>query len=211
MEWKMRKTVWVSLGCVVALSFSIAAEAKLYKWVDKNGETHYSETIPPEYADQNKETLSKSGLIQKKVEKPDPNALKAKKDADIEKKREQEAEMEIKRRNNTLLNTYSNEHEIDLARDRSLVLVNARIDSNKILLKSSQDSLNDLHKEADSRTKSGKKIPASLTNDISQMESRIKKYQEELTKGETELQEVKDRFAKEKELYRQIKGGNAKK
>lgn len=35
-------------ACVLAIFLfaSAAAEAKLYKWVDANGETHYSETLP---------------------------------------------------------------------------------------------------------------------------------------------------------------------
>jgi hypothetical protein len=207
----MRKSEWLGLGCIIALSFSMAAEAKLYKWVDDKGVTHYGEVVPPEYAGKQRDTLTKSGLIEKKPEKPVEGDIKAKQEAELQKKHEQEAEMEIKRRNSTLLNTYSNENEIDQARDRSLLLINARIDSNKTLLKSAQDSLDDLHKEADSRTKTGKTIPASLTRDITQVEGRIKRYQEELVKSEGELQEVKDRFAKDKDLYRQIKGGAPKK
>ena len=202
----MRNSVWMIPGIIISLSLSTAAEAKLYKWVDDKGITHYGEVIPPEYAGKQKESLSKSGLIEKQPDKPDPNALKAKQEANTQKKREQEAEMEVKRRNTMLLNTYSNEKEIDLARDRSLVLINARVDSNKILLQSAKNSLDDLHKEADSRTKAGKKIPPSLTNDIAQTEARIKRYQEEMAKNTNEMQEVKDRYAKEKEMYRQIKG-----
>ncbi len=35
------------LACILALLlFAAAAEARVYKWVDANGETHYSETVP---------------------------------------------------------------------------------------------------------------------------------------------------------------------
>jgi Domain of unknown function (DUF4124) len=193
-----------------ALLFSKTAEAKLYKWVDDNGVTHYGEVIPPEYANKDRDSVSKSGLIQKRPEKVDPATIQAKEEAAEKRKIENQATVEQQRRDNALLNTYSNENEIDQARDRSLVLVNARIDSNKMLLKSSQASLDELRKEADSRTKSGKKVPASLTNDITQTEGRVNRYTAELSKSEVELATVKARFEKDKELYRKLKGSSKK-
>ena len=40
----------------ITLSFPVAA--KLYKWVDDNGTTHYGETVPPEYANSNASVLA---------------------------------------------------------------------------------------------------------------------------------------------------------
>lgn len=202
----MFKKSLLTVSAVTALSVAMYAEAKLYRWVDKEGITHYGETIPPEYADREKDVIKKSGLVEKGPEKLDPDAIKAKEQLSEQKKAEKQALMEEKRRNNMLLNTYSNEKEIDQARDRSLVLINARIESSQLLLKSAQNSLDDLNKEAESRSKSGKNIPVSLTNDIKQTQARVTKYQDELIKNQAELQEVKDKFEKEKELYRKLKG-----
>lgn len=196
---------------ILPLLFSINAEAKLYKWVDNQGVTHYGEIIPPEYADKERDSLKKSGLLEKRPEKVDPASIQAKEEAEQKRKIERQAEIEQQRRDNTLLNTYSNENEIDLARERSLVLINARIDSNKMLLQSSQNTLDDLKKEADHRTKAGKKIPQSLQDDMTQSETRIAKFASEIKKNEEELNTVKIRFEKEKELYRKLKGASAAK
>jgi len=193
------------------VAYGINAEAKLYKWVDDKGTTHYGEVIPPEYANRDRDSLNKAGLLQKRPEKIDPEAIRAKEEAEQKRKVENQALVEQQRRDNALLNTYSNENEIDLARDRSLVLINARIDSNKMLLKSSQSTLDDHNKEVESRSKAGKKIPASLTKDVAQTEARVAKYQAELRKSEEDLAAVKTRFDNEKELYRKLKGGAGKK
>jgi len=116
--------------------------------------------------------------------------------------------MEQQRRDSALLNTYSNENEIDQARDRSLVLINARIESNIMLLKSSQATLEGHKQEFETRTKNKKTIPASLTKDIERSESRILNYQAEQNKSETELAVVKERFEKDKVLYRKLKSGS---
>lgn len=191
---------------VFSLAFSINANAKLYKWVDDKGTTHYGEIIPPEYANKEKDTINKAGLVDKRPEKPDAEAIRAKQEAENKRKVDNQLQIEQERRNSALLNTYSNEKEIDLALERSLVLINARIDSNRLLQKSSQNTLTDLTKEAETRTKEGKKIPASLTSDIEQMQARVNRYTTELTKSEEELAAVKTRFANEKILFRKLKG-----
>ena len=193
-----------------SLIFSVHAQAKLYKWVDEKGTTHYGEVIPAEYANRDRDTLNKSGLIEKRAEKENPEATRANQETENQRKIDNKAALEQKRRDSALLNTYSNEAEIDQALERSLVLIRARIDSNKMLQKSTQNTLDDLKKEAESRTKSGKKIPASLTNDINQTEARITRYTTELANSEAELISVKTRFANEKALYRKLKGEPAK-
>lgn len=193
---------------MLTLAYSYSAEAKLFKWVDKNGITHYGEVIPPEYADRQKDSLNKSGMLEKRPESADENSVRAKSEADKRRLAEKQAAMEQQRRDNALLNTYSNENEIDQARERSLILINARIDSNKMLLKSSQSTLEGLQHELETRKKTGKVIPASLTSDITRSETRILTYQAELNKGEAELIAVKERFEKDKLLYRKLKSGS---
>jgi len=200
----------LAVGFILTLAFSVSAEAKLYKWVDDNGTTHYGEVIPPEYANKDRDSINKSGLLDKRPEKVNPEALRAKEEAEQKRKIENQATMEQQRRDSALLNTYSNENEIDMARDRSLELINARIESYKMLLKSSQSTLDELKKEVDSRTKTGKKIPQSLVNDITQTEARVSRNKTELNKSEEEFAVVKIRFDNEKELYRKLKGGTSK-
>jgi len=196
---------------ILTMALSLSAEAKLYKWVDDKGVTHYGEVIPPEYADKERDSLRKSGLLEKRPEKVDPASIRAKEEAELKRKIDSQAAVEQQRRDSAMLNTYSNEKEIDLALERSLVLINARIESNKMLLKSSQETLDGHKKEVDTRTKRGQKIPQSLTNDITRTETRVAKYTAELSKSEEELTTVKMRFENEKTLYRKLKSGTPKK
>ena len=196
----------LGLSFICAIVFHSSAQAKLYKWVDDKGITHYGEVIPPEYANKERDSINKSGLLDKRPEKINYESVKAKEEADAKKKQDNIAIVEQQRRDAALLNTYSNEKEIEQARERSMVLINARLDSNKMLLKSSQDSLDVLKKEFDNRTKTGKKIPVSLTNDIATAEERVLKMQAELEKNEQHLATVKARFDGETELYRKLKG-----
>ena len=116
----MSKSRILTAGFILSAVFSVHAEAKLYKWVDDNGTTHYGEVIPPEYANKDRDSLNKAGLLDKRPEKVNPETSRLKEEADKKRKIENQATMDQQRRDSALLNTYSNETEIDMARDRSL-------------------------------------------------------------------------------------------
>jgi hypothetical protein len=195
----MTKAKILVVGVVLCATFSMMAEAKLYKWVDDKGETHYGEVIPPEYADRNKVQLDKG----REVKEDD----KKKTGADAATKTpEEQAAIDQRRKDKALLNTYSNEKEIDLARDRNLQQVNARIESIQLMQKSAQGTLDGYLKEADGFAKAGKKIPSSLQSDIVETKDKVSKLQTELKQAQEKAASVKAGFEADKVRYRELTG-----
>ena len=188
---------------LAALPVATAAEAKLFKWVDKDGVTHYGEVIPPEYADRDTQTLSSKGRLEQRDERLDKNKANT---GPALSKEEQEKQVEEKRRDNALLNSYSNEKEIDLAMNRSLQLLDARVSSFSTMVKSQQETVDDLHKEMTQRTQGGKKAPQSLLDDVSNNEARLERLKKDLANSQQEVANVKARFAADKARYRELKG-----
>lgn len=188
---------------VLFAAFSATAEAKLYKWVDDKGTTHFSETIPPEYADKDRVQYDDKGnLIRKNV--PANEAASNKKTA------VDQAAIEQRRKDNALLNTYSNEKEIDLALGRNLQQVEARINSLQILQKSAQESLAGYRKEAEGMKTAGRKIPASLQADVAEYENKISQLQQDLTQAEGKAAAVKASFEADRVRYRELTGDKKK-
>jgi len=37
-------------------------QKKLYRWVDKNGQVHYGDSVPAEYSEQDRDLLNKQGV-----------------------------------------------------------------------------------------------------------------------------------------------------
>lgn len=184
-------------AAALCAAFSLNAEAKLYKWVDNNGTTHYGETIPPEYADKEAVRLEKGRIKQREDEN-------GKKDG---KKLVQSREMiEAERHDNALINTYSSENEIDLARDRNLQQVEARTGSYSTLLKSAQENQVQLQLEQESLVKQGRKIPKSLEEDLEEAKVRIAKLQSDFDNSLKEKEAVKARYEADKVRYRELKG-----
>jgi len=197
----MNKSRFLIASAVFFATISLNAEAKLFKWVDKNGTTHYGETIPPEYADRDTKEFDK-GRISDRSETFDNK----KQDSVKQETEEDKAAKEARRRDEALLNSFTTEKEIDLSRDRSLLQIEARINSYQTLIQSAQASLDDLHKEADGRTSQNWKIPQSLTDDIVAAEERIATLQLNLENSQKESAAVRARYDAEKQRFRVLKG-----
>lgn len=204
----MLNTKWLGVGLLLCGAICSNAEAKLFKWVDDNGTTHYGETMPPEYANKDATKLSDKGRVEQRIEKLTPEEQRARETEETKKKAVQQAAIEAKRRDSALLNTFSNEKEIDLSRDRGLQQVEARISSITTMLKSAQDSLAEHFREKEGLLKQGKSLPKSLLDDIADSEFRVAKQQKELAQNQQELANLKARFEADKLRYRELKGGS---
>lgn len=114
---------WLVVACalVTATSGITASHAQLYKWVDENGRTQYSDTIPPSSTDRARKELRADGTVKKSTDRAATAeekrlaALKAAEDAKLKAIQD-----ERDRKDKALLNTYPNLADFDRVRDRAL-------------------------------------------------------------------------------------------
>jgi chromosome segregation ATPase len=205
---KMSKVKILGLGLMLYATLGLAAvqkspSGKLYKWVDDNGETHYGEVIPPEYADRDKTQLNKFGIeVKDKSKDADANASV--------KTPEEQAAIDRRRKDNALLNTYSNEKEIDLARNRNLQQVEALISSIQLQLKSARDSQNDYNQELARLQKAKKNIPESLQSDVDNANSRVAELEGDLKEAQDKAASVRAAFDADKVRFHELTVGPVK-
>jgi hypothetical protein len=71
MEFKMKTVSWCCLFSVILLLTANAfaqqkrgAEPKLYRWVDENGEVHFSQSLPPDFKDKKHDVLDNEGMLE---------------------------------------------------------------------------------------------------------------------------------------------------
>ena len=198
--------------CLVLLvvAFSTTAEAKLYKWVDDKGVTHYGEVIPPEYANKSNALLSDKGRVIKKNEEIIIKDQRAKEEDEAKKRIDNEVKLEQSRKDKALQNTFSNEKEIDLARDRNLHQVESLISSIQSLQKTARENLKNYQQEAAERKLTGKKLHASLQADITESENKLAKLQLDLVKAQEKAAAVKASYESDKMRFRELSGSARK-
>src|ERR1700733_4868758 len=129
LEGRLLKNVaWILCLCgLLALPLAAGAAAPtstpsnngrvLYKWVDKDGVTHYGDHVPPEYASQEQHILNARGYEIRHLD-----AQKSADQAAAEEQRRLDADQRQLRDKN-LLNTYASVQEIERLRDQRIALI----------------------------------------------------------------------------------------
>jgi hypothetical protein len=200
----------IFLAALASLTLSLPASAKLYKWVDNQGVTHYGETIPPEYADKDRSELNKSGRVVSTKDVLTPEELAAQRDAkaqaDAEQREREKAKLDASRHDKMLVNTYSSSAEIDLARNRNLQQIELRITGINSQIKIVNDNLLGLKKESDAYTSKNRPVPISLQEDLKETEARLEKLQKDLEKPTAEKAALNARFDADKARYHELTG-----
>lgn len=191
-----------------ALSASAAQAAPMKKCVDDKGRTYYGDSIPPEVEAKCRSSseISSRGMEKKKTTYLTDEERQAQADEAAKKQDEGQKSIEQKRRDQALLLSYSNEKEIDLARDRNLVATQAQIDGTQLRIKSVQGRQEGLRKQNDSYVKSKKPIPADLKAEIDAAEREVKKLQDSMAKSRQELEAINKRFEDDKKRFRDLRG-----
>lgn len=200
----------IGIFLTAGATFSLPAAAKMYKWVDENGTTHYGETIPPEYADRNRSELNNEGRVIKKQEVLTPEEIRATRSAreqeEAKKRADEQAALERKRHDKALIETYSSPEEIDLARKRNLQQIELRINGVNANIKRANDNLRALQKEGETYTSANKPIPSSLQDDLQVAQTRLEKLQKDLEKSEAEKAAIDARYDADKARYKELTG-----
>ena len=155
-----------------------ALAGKLLKWVDAQGQVHYGDKIPPEYAAQQHSTLNKQGVTLKRSE----DAVRTREEAE-EKKRQQQLQAEQKQqvqeqaaKDKRLQDSYASEQDIISIRDRQLAGLEEEIKNSLTNQGKLKARLTELNARASSLQAANKPVPAKLQDDITSAQAQEAQY-----------------------------------
>lgn len=191
---------------LLAMLAAQPAWAKLYKWVDEKGATHYGDSIPAQYAGQGKSEMNQRGLVIKKTAPAlTPEQRKELEEAEVQKKAEAQLKLEQARKDQALLNTYTNEQEIDLARDRNLQQEDLVIQTLRLQIKSAQKKLDKYKNQAAAIAQAKKPVPPDLADDIREAEQEIARLDARSTQKLQDIAAVRANYEVSKARFRELK------
>jgi hypothetical protein len=190
---------WLPLLLVAA---AFPAHAKMYKWVDAQGNVHYTDTLPPAAASQGNAELSKTGNVVKKTESAEERQKRLAAEAAAAERKKIAAEQA--RKDRALLATYTTEQEIDLARGRALEHHNLIIKSAEARLKQLQPSAQDLERKIKAVSKDGKPAPAHLQQQYDAKRAEVEEAQRTIKANKEAMVKVNERFDAEKLRFREL-------
>ena len=192
---------------------STSSAQRLYKWTDDKGVVHYTDKIPPEYANRDRDLLNDQA-VPVGFEEGEITAAERAVIAEREAKaaREQAARAEIARRDRMLLETYLSVADIEDLRDRRLELLESQIKVTELYLNNLRKKLVELQSEASNykpyaEREGAPQIPENLALDISRTTSSIVVYEQTLARTRSDQQSLRDSFNRDIVRFRELKGG----
>lgn len=208
---KLRPAIPRLLAVFLALVVLPAAAGgqTVYKWVDKRGQTHYGDRVPPEYATHDRELINRQGIAVGREEGAvTDEELKAQK----ERERIARIKAEAALRDRMLVTAYQSVEEIELVRGRRI----DQIDSQIQLLKLGVDNLVARHRELVKRSNlfkpfnedpKAEPMPAGLMEDIKRTESEIDVQRANLDQRIRNRTEINDQFDADIARFNQLRAG----
>lgn len=183
------KLCYVLLTLVVII-FSNITSAKIVKWVDEKGVTHYGDQLPTHYVGLSNSEISQRGILLKK-NKP----INTKAEQITQEKREQD------KKDKALLDSYTTLQEIDLARDRNLQLDLATM-QNLTQQKQTIESRGSISKKTnDNLIKQKKPLPANLSTELISYKTELAKVDGQIADRKASMDQTKKRYAAEKARF----------
>lgn len=198
---------------VIVAPCNDAAAQKIRRWVDDDGVVHYSEFVPPEFANRDRDVLNEHGIAVdfEQGEITEEERAEMARLAEEEEARRSEAEA-IARRDRILLDTYLSVEEIEALRDRRLQLMESQIKVTEQYLANLRKRLGALQREADRLSKNATTeagLPAELALDISRTTASISLYEENLHRARSEQNSLNEAFAADIARFVELKGLDA--
>jgi len=206
----MLKPRIVVFGMLLALAaVPASAQQRLFKCKDDKGKTYYTQTPPTECLGKEMQELSKQGTVVKKREATlTPEQIAAREAEEKRKKEEELAAKEEKRKNQALLNTYSNDKDIEAGRQRALKQADDSSKETEKRLAEAQKRALVLASEKEFYLK--KPMPKKLQEDIKNNEIDLKGYQDALAAKKKELGEINAKYDEDKRRYLELTGATPK-
>jgi hypothetical protein len=207
-----------TLFLVMAALWASAAGAA-YKCVDEKGVTHFGDTPPAGCASVVMYEIGKSGNVLRKIDPtPTPEQVKVQQEEYERVKASLKSESEQKRKDMALLSTFSSEREFDMARDRNIEPLNARIASARDRLAAVDKRVAEIEEEMEfykaGKSKAGKtrEAPAGLTADLHRARQEKTVLVASIANYERDIEQTRAKFDVDKKRWLDIKrgGGSAK-
>ena len=189
--WLLHMNYLRCLALLPALCCATTVYAeRTFKWTDDEGQIHYGNRVPPEYAKKERRVMNERGRTVKVYDaaKTPEQREEEKKQAEIAARKKIIADKQAIH-DRSLLATYSSEQDMLLAKKGKVASVDALLQLTRRRVESMKEKLLTLTEEAATYERSGKALPAPL-------ESQLTKLREQIIKNEA--------FIKEKETERDV-------
>jgi hypothetical protein len=195
------------LALFAAVAGAQSDKTKLYRWVDKDGLVHYGDSVPPEYAEQDRDILNKQGVSigreEGLVTPEEAAAIAAAEKAERDEKKR-------RLRDRVLLQTYQNVQELEVLRDTRLDLVDAQLTIQEQSLANLRAQRAQIERMATryapiNNNADALPLPEDLSLDLERSASDIETQERNLVKRRDERESIRLNFEADIARYKELR------
>jgi hypothetical protein len=200
--------------CVTLVLLHAPLAHAAYKCVDERGVTLFGDVPPAGCANVVMYEVTPSGRVLRQIDPtPTPEQVKARVEEQQQRKESDRAAREQRRKDLALLNTYSSEKEIDVARDRNIEPIRGRIKGAQERIVAIDKRLKELDNEMEfykagkKAGKDGKAVqpPHSLLAEQERARNERAALEKSIADAGKEIEAVRARYDADRERYARLK------
>lgn len=194
-----------SLLIILLLLTASAWGQSVYKWVDENGEVHYSQTLPPERAGEAHDRLTNDGLLAERVDRVKTAEELAELKAEQAKRKEQAEQQRIQAQQDRLfLAAFPTEEDVRQAIQSRREAVIAERGSVESLIEQGRARFAARVERAAALERRGEAVPESIIEQIATDRAAIRELNDRLDRIDARLEALDQELAAELRRHRRL-------
>lgn len=188
------------------LLFAALAEAQtVYKWVDENGDVHYSQTLPPERSQDAHDRLAADGTVAERIDRVRTAEERAALEAERARQREAAEQARLEAQQDRLfLAAFPTEADIRRAIESRREHVEAERRSVKSLVDQARTHFAGALERAAELERAGQSVPEHVATQIRQARADLRRFNERLARIDNRLENLDRELAAELARHRRL-------
>ncbi|HYC45841.1 MAG TPA: hypothetical protein VED01_10185 [Burkholderiales bacterium] len=184
------------------------AAGRIVCWKDASGKTiGCGDKVPPEYQNSATRELDSRGITRKQTESAEEaNRRRAQEQQTVKTKVEEDRKAIDQRRQDTaLLETYSNEKEIDLKRDRDLQVLDSQIEQLTVALKNTTARYDQVRSQANLAEKTKKPLPKNAQDELTRVTAEKQRFEASIQAKQKEKEALRVKYAEYRARFTELR------
>jgi hypothetical protein len=197
----------LALVCIT-LPAAYAAQGKIVCWKDAAGKViGCGDKVPPEFQNSATKQLDARGVTRGTTESVEEANRRRQKEQEAARVKadDQRKSVEQTRHDRALLETYSNENEIDLKRDRDLQVLDLQIEQLGMSLKNATQRHEDAAARLQAAEKSSKAVSPQLKNELARSGTDKERFEKGIQAKNQEKEDLRALYAEQRRRYIELR------
>ena len=197
------RSIAAALLCLAAYPLAATEHGPNYSWVDKNGERHYGDSVPPEYAQSERRVLNSQGVEVQHVD-AEKNAEQRAQQLKVEQAAQQRLQHD-----NFLLTTYTSTKDIERLRDERLDQIDGQIKAASAYIDTLEARLKSLQARAllfkpYNTRPDARRMPDDLAEQLVRASNDLRSQHKAMDKRRQQQVAVREQFEADITRYREL-------